>query len=187
MRTIPHPSGIGTIPLRTSKNPVLGVFRHHCGEVATVHQPRGPKKAHLRYFMCDKCGCDQSSGAEYQQQVRDSTYQTIEELLAAENGTDTVKPSETLDLAVSEQVDSVQAQPVEHTNIPPETPKQAVSEQLTVNTVKPSAHTIEPTNKPNVSVENQPVHHNQKPKNPFKIVFCALGGAVFGGLLALAS
>lgn len=89
MKTVPLANGEGTIPLRTSKNPVLGVFRHHCGEIASVHQPKG-RKSGTRYLICDRCGTDQCGGTEYQSEIKAKTYLTIEALQAAENAVYTV-------------------------------------------------------------------------------------------------
>lgn len=89
MKTVPLANGEGTIPLRTSKNPVLGVFRHHCGEIASVHQPKG-RRSGTRYLICDKCGTDQCGGAEYQSEIKAKTYPTIEALQAADNAVYTV-------------------------------------------------------------------------------------------------
>ena len=89
MKTVPLNDQSGTIPMRASKNPVLGVFRHHCGELASVHQPKG-RRSGTRYLICDKCGTDQCGGKDYQAEIKAKTYRSIEELQAAENAVDTV-------------------------------------------------------------------------------------------------
>lgn len=79
--TVPTPTG-GTIPLRTSRNPVVGVYLHHCGSVASVHQPKGKRK-HTYYLICDECGTDQCGGKVYQEKIACSMKPTIEALLTA--------------------------------------------------------------------------------------------------------
>lgn len=70
---------IGTIPNRSSKNPVIGVIRCDCGQPATVHNPRG-KRSGRYYTMCDECGTDQRAGDTRQAKIRAEMVQTIEEL-----------------------------------------------------------------------------------------------------------
>ena len=70
---------IGTIPNRSSKNPVIGVIRCDCGLPATVHNPRG-KRSGRYYTMCDECGTDQRAGDTRQTKIRAEMVQTIEEL-----------------------------------------------------------------------------------------------------------
>ena len=89
MKTVPLNDNSGSIPLRASRNPVLGVFRHHCGELASVHQPKG-RRSGTRYLICDKCGTDQCGGQEYQAEIKAKTYYSIEALQAAENAVHTV-------------------------------------------------------------------------------------------------
>jgi len=84
MKTIKSEMLGGSIPLRASKNPVIGVFRHHCGSIASVHQAKG-RKSHLRYLHCDNCGCDQAAGEEYKKEIRKKSIACIEELEQAEN------------------------------------------------------------------------------------------------------
>jgi len=83
MQVVRLAMGLGTVPLRASRNPVLGVFRHHCGSIATVHAPKG-RRAHLRYILCDKCGCDQASGGEYQEKIKKNMFVSIEDLEQSE-------------------------------------------------------------------------------------------------------
>jgi len=79
--TVPTPTG-GTVPLRTSKNPVVGVYLHHCGSVASVHQPKGKRK-NTFYMMCEECGTDQCGGKPYQEKIAREMQPTIEALLDA--------------------------------------------------------------------------------------------------------
>ncbi|PCC12906.1 hypothetical protein [Pseudoalteromonas sp. JB197] len=78
IKTVPAPDG-GTIPLRTSKNPVLGVYLHHCGSVASVHRPKGKRKNTL-YLICDECKTDQCAGAAYQEKIAANMQPNIEAL-----------------------------------------------------------------------------------------------------------
>lgn len=78
IKTVPAPDG-GTHPLRTSRNPILGVYLHHCGSVASVHQPKGKRK-NTRYLICEECGTDQCAGKEYQQKILDNMQPNIEAL-----------------------------------------------------------------------------------------------------------
>ena len=171
----------GTIPLRTSKNPVIGVFRHHCGNVATVHNNKGRKK-HLVYMHCDRCRCDQASGEEYQQQVRDNMYPTLEALYAAESSQETVtdtvnqevpETQETPELAVYSD-----AEPLEVVEVEPEVEqdKEMVSE--TVNQLLEQPQTKQ------VETQSKAANEGVQPK---KLAICAGLGALLGGLFALAS
>jgi len=78
VKTVPALDG-GTVPLRTSKNPVLGVYLHHCGSVASVHQPKGKRK-NTFYLICDECGTDQCGGKPYQEKIKNNMQPNIEAL-----------------------------------------------------------------------------------------------------------
>ncbi|TMP84167.1 hypothetical protein CWB73_00430 [Pseudoalteromonas phenolica] len=180
----------GTIPLRNSKNSVIGVFRHHCGNVATVHQYSGQKKKHLRYLHCDNCGCDQAAGEGYQKEIRENIQPTLEALYDSEPSQETVLNAvsqlvpETLDTpidAVYSDVDhqetevlNPQLEVVENelTEQPTETPSDAV-ESL------PEQPAVEPIAQPNTPAAND----SGKTK---KIAVCAVLGAIVGGLFAIA-
>jgi len=92
VKTVPSIDGSGTVPLCGSKNPVLGVFLHHCGGIASVHQPNG-KRSHTRYLICGNCGTDQCGGKPYQAKIKANTYPTIEALQAAGNAVSAVNES----------------------------------------------------------------------------------------------
>jgi len=169
-----EPKNGGTVPLRDSKNPVLGVFVHHCGNVATVHQPKG-QKSHLRYLHCDTCGCDQASGAEYQQRIRENTFANLEELAAFENQEITVlEPQKT---EVEETPETAPA--VVETVIEPLPEIAPIVEQK----LEPE----KPFSEPSKTVENtaKPNEPAPKPSNSKTIALFAGFGALFGGLLAL--
>ncbi|MCG7546965.1 hypothetical protein [Pseudoalteromonas sp. Of7M-16] len=164
----------GHVPMSASKNPVLGVYRHHCGEISTVHQPKGQKKAHLRYLLCPKCKCDQASGAEYQQLIRENTHRTIEELEAAE-------ALETPNDAVYSDIDHQESEALnqslevvekELADQPTESPNDGVKQLSDEPEVKPIAQ-------PNTTAANES-------GNAKKIAFCAVFGAVIGSLFAIA-
>ncbi len=190
MKTVPLADQSGTIPLRASKNPVLGVFRHHCGEISTIHQPKG-KKAHLRYILCDKCGCDQASGESYQAKIRANSFNSIEELEASENSAvaefKVVEPvSEVLTDKLTETVTEKVAPTVEL-----ETPSNVVvtvNEQLPVETTAKVAQVTVPATE-KINQNNQAKHKPQeqpKPQSIKRISIAALFGGLLGGFLALA-
>ncbi|TMN44845.1 MULTISPECIES: hypothetical protein [Pseudoalteromonas] len=188
MKTVPLNGG--TVPLRTSKNPVLGVFRHHCGEIATVHQPQGTKKAHLRYLICDKCKCDQSSGDEYQAKIRANMQPNIEALLAAEGEPVSVKLTENTVTEIEPETNSDavldQNQLVE--KLDEMTEQVAVTEQPTAtpsNVVAEVVEQLAPEPKPQ-PINNTPQKAANDPIKPLKLVLSAIGGGVVGCLLALA-
>jgi hypothetical protein len=106
MKTTPF--GDGNIPLRGSRNPVLGVFRHHCGQIASVHQPKG-KRSKTRYLICDDCGTDQCGGKPYQDKISLNTHHTIEALQAAEGEAHTVTDTVTTDTDIKPLVKPLQA------------------------------------------------------------------------------
>tara|TARA_Y100000782_G_scaffold49352_1_gene55143 strand:- start:2974 stop:3567 length:594 start_codon:yes stop_codon:yes gene_type:complete len=190
-KTVPSNCGTGIVPLRTSKNPVLGVFLHHCGNVASVHQPRGKRKSTL-YLICDECGTDQCGGAAYQEKIRAEMRPTIEQLTEA-NPTEavianTTKPTDTAEIAVySDLGNTEQAETL--------TEKQA--EPLAEKTVKSFTDNLAFTDSPSkptetndnaVSEQKTEAHtQTEKPANnkPKRIAIAAGIGALFGGLLAL--
>ncbi|MCG7500047.1 hypothetical protein MHO82_24595 [Vibrio sp. Of7-15] len=76
-----------TMPKRNSKNPVLGINRCDCGNVRTIHRPKGTRKKFL-YSICDDCGTNQQTGAAIQAKM--STYfSTVEELINHEHTLET--------------------------------------------------------------------------------------------------
>lgn len=176
-----EPKNGGTVPLRDSKNPVLGVFLHHCGNVATVHQPKG-QKSHLRYLHCDTCGCDQASGAEYQQRIRENTFANLEELAAFENQQKTVlenpktvieEAPETAPAVAETVIDPLlKAAPLVEQIPEPEKPFSEPSKTVTENQETPVS-------------EPKPNTPTSKPNNSKTIAIFAGFGALFGGLLAL--
>lgn len=178
MKTVPLNGG--TVPLRGSKNPVLGVFRHHCGSIATVHQPKG-RKAHLRYLLCDECGNDQCSGASYQEKIRANMQPNIEALLAAEGEspeappevTPTEQPIETAPDVVLEVVTPTVEQVTEQ---PTQTTNDVVSEVVEQLQPEPKPQPVHTPNKP---AANDPIQ-------PKKLAVCIGLGGLIGGLFALA-
>jgi len=199
MKTVPLANGGGTIPMRASKNPVLGVFRHHCGELASVHQPKG-KRSGTRYLICDGCGTDQCGGTNYQAKIKAGTYHSIEALQAAENAVRTVKADAevkaVVELVVKPEVEPVveplQAAPhaAQTVNQPIENNDPILSEKVTalepttkplqaapsaVSTVKTIPDAVEP--KPNATPPND--------VKPMRIGLAAIFGGLIGGLLAV--
>jgi hypothetical protein len=191
MKTVPLADGSGTIPLRASKNPVLAVFRHHCGEVSTVHQPRG-KKAHLRYILCDKCGCDQASGASYQEKIRDNSFNSIEELEDFErlgvvpseyeyhrenNLTDTLTDKVTVNEQPAIELETKPDAVVTVNNALVELPGELPAEKVAI--VTEPVTVTKPTS-------NQQTVTTPKPVNVGRVGLAALFGGLFGIALALA-
>lgn len=68
-----------TMPKRNSKNPVLGINRCDCGNVRTIHRPKGTRKNFL-YSICDDCGTNQQTGDAIQAKMR-VYFATPEELV----------------------------------------------------------------------------------------------------------
>lgn len=171
MKVVPLANGGGTIPLRTSKNPVLAVYRHHCGAIASVHQPQG-RKANLRYLHCDACGCDQAGGKDYQAKIRENSFESIEALELSENTSTVTEPLLT---------DSVTDKLTETNELP--TPLETapvvvdtVNEPLTPTPEKLTpTSTNKPTDKPTYKVKNDSV----------KTGLSILLGGLFGGMLSI--
>ncbi|MCG7553090.1 MULTISPECIES: hypothetical protein [Pseudoalteromonas] len=187
MKTVPLNGG--TVPLRGSKNPVLGVFRHHCGSIATVHQPKG-RKAHLRYLLCDECGTDQGAREPYQEKIRANMQPNIEALLAAEGEPVSVKLTENTVTEIEPETNSDavldQNQLVE--KLDEMTEQVAVTEQPTAtpsNVVAEVVEQLAPEPKPQ-PINNTPQKAANDPIKPLKLVLSAIGGGVVGCLLALA-
>lgn len=180
----------GTVPLRNSKNPVLGVFRHHCGHAATVHQYSGQKKKHLRYLHCDNCGCDQAAGEGYQKEIRENMQPTLEALYDSELSQEAVlntlvKPvPETPDTTADTVYSDVERQESEALNQPLEVVENELTEQPTetpTDAVKPLPEqpAVKPIAQPNTPAAND----SDKTK---KVAVCAVLGAIVGGLFAIA-
>jgi len=178
MKTVPLAMGLGNIPLRTSKNPVLGVFRHHCGSIATVHAPKG-KKAHLRYLLCDECKCDQASGEEYQEKIKRNMFISIEDLEQSEQQKLTPQ-------ALHDDVSEDLTDTLTEKALPPIVPDTApiVAQTVNVPLKKAPIEKAEPLTE-KVTVKTLPPKPLQKEVNPKNIGLAAVVGAVFGGLLAL--
>ncbi|WP_416308541.1 hypothetical protein [Neptunicella sp. SCSIO 80796] len=164
---------VGHIPNRDSKNPVIGVFRCDCGDVATVHNPKGKRSGH--YYSICSCGTDQRSGEHRQKWLRENMRETVEDLepiSISEPVKDVVSiPLETAENAVSTvnepdmQIEQLE-QTTEAENIPvsePEPPQPEAAENA-------------------VSTVNEPAPENSKIK---PILFAVLG-ALAGGLLGMA-
>jgi hypothetical protein len=163
MKVVPLANGSGTIPLRTSKNPVLAVYRHHCGGIASVHQPQG-RKANLRYLHCDTCGCDQAGGKDYQAKIRENSHESIEALELSESGLAVDEPTLTDKLTVNEAL----AKPL--TTAP--TVVDTVNEPLAL---PPQEQTPKPTDKPTYKDKGDSV----------KTGVSILIGGLFGCLLSI--
>jgi hypothetical protein len=187
MKITPTTDGTGTIPLRASKNPVLGVFLHHCGEISSVHQPKG-KRSHTRYLMCDRCGQDQAAGIAYQDEIKANTYPSIELLQAAKNA---VKAGDKATITISEPVTYVEVLEVTDTKtdtltdkaidkpleaIPPQAAENVVSTVKSVTEIVTPPLPVTQTDKP---IEAIP------PANPKRIGLAAVIGGFFGVVLAL--
>lgn len=193
----------GTVPLRTSKNPVVGVYLHHCGSIASVHQPKGKRK-NTYYLICEECGTDQCGGKPYQEKIASEMQPTIEALLTVNNAridvdekdqehtppaiaqksesanliglnesktraidtSDTVKPLDTAQIAVSSQVQA---------------------EQLTVSQAeKVAAPKPIETAKHAVKTDTLPITPEQvTPEKAKRVGIFALVGAGLGVLLAI--
>jgi len=198
MKTVPLSCSNGSLPLRASKNPVLGVFRHHCGELASVHQPKG-KRSKTRYLICDSCGTDQCGGADYQAKIKAGTHATIEDLQAAENAVSTVKT--VVEIKESELIESVRensdeivsdVEPLQAKPTLAQAVKQSVenasvilTEEITVTKPLQAAPVVAPTVK-SVTGEVEPKPNTiavNDPK-PMRIGIAAIIGGLVGGLLA---
>ena len=197
----------GTVPLRTSKNPIVGVYLHHCGSIASVHQPRGKRK-NTYYLICEECGTDQCGGKPYQEKIAREMQPTIEALLNAENA-----PNE--EIEVHQKKDQEHTPPVvepisEHVNLiglneqeripvnnpdtvkPLDTAELAVSSQvqadtLTVNQAEKMA-VAKPidTAKDAVQTDTLPITPEQvTPEKAKRVGIFALVGAGLGVLLAI--
>lgn len=148
---------IGTIPNRSSKNPVIGVIRCDCGLPATVHNPRG-KRSGRYYTMCDECGTDQRAGDTRQTKIRAEMVQTIEELAPLVNQVKAEKP---------EPAEAVEAVTEAETSEPAEVLETNESAVSTVNEAV--------TETPPEETENEP---ETKPISLFVVVGGLLGAAL---------
>jgi hypothetical protein len=187
MKVVPLADQSGTIPLRASKNPVLGVYRHHCGDIATIHQPKG-KKAHLRYILCDKCGCDQASGESYQEKIKANSFNSIEELESSEGKV--IGEVVAVESVASDLSDKLTVKVTEKALITTEpetapdivvTVKKALPELLNEKTEQVTVKVTEPLTE--VAQKN---NEQIAPPNITRIGIAALIGGLVGGLLAFA-
>lgn len=177
MKTINNAENTGTIPLRASKNAVLGVFRHHCGSIASVHQPKGRRK-NTRYLICDNCGTDQAGGAAYQEKIRLGTFDTIELLEQAESQAENEPLNEPLQTAPA----------VAYTEIEQVEPAQAQSEPVLTESQAEKQAESEPKPAPAqtahdaVYTENEPTSFDTDKIK--KVGLAAIIGGLFGLILA---
>ncbi|MDN3486879.1 hypothetical protein QL989_16190 [Pseudoalteromonas sp. APC 3224] len=202
-KTVPAIDG-GTLPLRTSKNPVLGVYLHHCGSVASVHQPKGKRKDTF-YLICDECGTDQCGGKPYQEKIKNNMQPNIEALqktcdipgelpvkIHEEKTADFVPDDaevlgqiKAIGLECGLEVDSKTGEPLK----PIETAKNAVSSEKQVEPVtEKQAEKTEPVNEPvkpaqtaSGAAQTETVNHDKAKR----VGIAALIGAGFGLLLAI--
>ncbi|MAD77138.1 MAG: hypothetical protein CML20_20535 [Rheinheimera sp.] len=203
VKTVPALDG-GTLPLRTSKNPVLGVYLHHCGSVASVHQPKGKRKDTF-YLICDECGTDQCGGKPYQEKIKNNMQPNIEALQKTCDiqGELPVKIHEekTADFVPDEQGDLSKINPIGLINPlenesalnealkPIETAKNAVSsEKQAEPETEKQAEKTEPVNEPvkpaqteSGAAQTETVNHDKAKR----VGIAALIGAGFGLLLAI--
>lgn len=212
MKTVPLNDQSGNIPMRASKNPVLGVFRHHCGELASVHQPKG-RRSGTRYLICDKCGTDQCGGQEYQAEIKAKTYLSIEALQAAENAVHTVNEPVSIEptILVGDLTENLTEKlsvdkPIETTPnaVPTVNQSSDITEPVLTETLADNLTPLEPLQQPaqaNVdavqAVESIPKKVERKPNDipppiksdvkPMRIGFAAIIGGLVGALLAAAA
>ena len=189
-KTTQTPCG-GTIPLRASKNPVEGVFLHHCGSIASVHRPQGKRKNTV-YLICDECGTDQCGGKPYQERIKSEMQPTIEALKE--------KMGETAPVAVCSEVEAEQSEPASQAPAAPE-PEQPKPTQTAPDTVysEAQAEQSEPASQAQAMPEpEQPkptqtapdaVYRQSEPKKsddkPKRITMAAGLGALLGAMLAM--
>lgn len=196
-KTVPAPDG-GTHPLRTSRNPILGVYLHHCGSVASVHQPKGKRK-NTRYLICEECGTDQCAGKEYQQKILDNMQPNIEalqkicdvpgELPVKTHEENTPDAPSVIDeiKAIGLEVDGETGEPLK----PIDTAETAVysqtqAEPLTEKLAEENAPAV-PLNtaKTVVQTETTTTVDQAKPDNAKRVGLFAIIGAGVGALLAI--
>lgn len=177
MKVVPTTDGSGTVPLRTSKNPVLGVYRHHCGNIATVHQPKG-HKSHLRYLLCDECGTDQGSGKVYQEKIRANMFPSIEALTeAGQLPIDEPVSTDDLTEKLTEQT------PLETSTDAVVTVTEPIAERTPVSEPVLTEESTYKVNEQKPVIDQTPAKTNDI--KPVRVGFAALLGGVIGGLLAL--
>lgn len=202
-KTVPTIDG-GTVPLRTSKNPVLGVYLHHCGSVASVHQPKGKRK-NTFYLICDECGTDQCGGKPYQEKIKNNMQPNIEALkkigVRPGDSVEKIHEEKTADFLPDEQGDLSKINPIGLINPlenesalnkalkPIETAKHAVSseKQAEPETEKQAEKTepvkepIKPAQTASGAAQTETVNHDKAKR----VGIAALIGAGFGLLLAI--
>lgn len=193
----------GTVPLRTSKNPVVGVYLHHCGSIASVHQPKGKRK-NTYYLICEECGTDQCGGKPYQEKIASEMQPTIEALLNTNevpNKVIEVYPKDDAPAVepISEHVNLIGLKDQEHIPVDkPDTVKaldtaelavssQVQAEQLTASQAEKMA-VAKPidTAKDAVQTDTLPITPEQvTPEKAKRVGIFALVGAGLGVLLAI--
>ena len=186
-KTTQAPCG-GTIPLRASKNPVEGVFLHHCGSIASVHRPQGKRKNTV-YLICDECGTDQCGGKPYQERIKSEMQPTIEALKE--------KIGETAPDAVYSEAQAEQSEPANQAlaapePMQPETAPDAVYSEAEAEQSEPANQALatpEPEQpKPTQTVPDA-VYRQSEPKKsddkPKRITMAAGLGALLGAMLAM--
>lgn len=102
------------LPQSGSRNPVLGVVRCTCGQVATVHRPKGKRAAYL-YTICPDCGTDQRTGKPFQNWISETMVDDVAKLdpigLQAEPQTEP-EPEIKVDLTETEtEITDIQTEP----------------------------------------------------------------------------
>lgn len=203
IKTVPAPDG-GTIPLRTSKNPVLGVYLHHCGSVASVHRPKGKRKNTL-YLICDECKTDQCAGAAYQEKIVANMQPNIEALQKTcdtpgelpvkicEEKTAAFSPSEPSELSANKPIGLSEPLKNEDALIEPlkpiETAKHAVLSQIQaepeVEKQDEKTEPVKPIDTAKTAAQAETKQEQASPEKAKRIGLAALIGACCGALLAI--
>ena len=186
-KTTQAPCG-GTIPLRASKNPVEGVFLHHCGSIASVHRPQGKRKNTV-YLICDECGTDQCGGKPYQERIKSEMQPTIEALKE--------KIGETAPDAVYSEAQAEQSEPANQAlaapePMQPETAPDAVYSEAEAEQSEPANQALatpEPEQPKPTQTAPDAVYRQSEPKKsddkPKRITMAAGLGALLGAMLAM--
>lgn len=205
-KTVPAKDG-GTIPLRASTNPVIGVYLHHCGSVASVHHPKG-KRRHTFYLICEECGTDQCGGKAYQEKIAANKQPNIEALQKTCNTqgecvvTKSGEKTPSNDTQKNEQnnligLNKAESLPVENAEVvkPMETAKTAVYSpkqadpltEILTEVLTEQAEPVKPMETAKAAVQTETTYQPEQvsPEKATRVGLFALIGAGLGALLAI--
>lgn len=172
---------IGHVPVRKSKNPIVGIVRCQCGLPKTLHNPKG-KRAGYWYSMCDSCGTDQQSGDFVQQKYRAEKVDVIENLpdFAPTDLVSETEPSPKIDFEAGANTEKEAEKQIKDTGLKPSNTRLKPESDDLPETVQSKAETEAEPDGDETDIDTE----TKKLNKPLCIGLGAVLGAIMGAIAA---